>query len=162
MARFAAGTTVSVEKSRAEIEATLRRYGADQFISGWASGQAVIGFRAKGRHVRFTLTLPVVEEKRFTHPLVRGMKVAVSPEKARAAWEQACRTSWRALLLVIKAKLEAVEAGISTFESEFLAHVVLPDGQTVGQWMAPQIDAAYKTGAMPQLLPGLPAPGETT
>ena len=35
--------------------------------------------------------------------------------------DQACRQRWRALLLVIKAKLEAVTAGISTVETEFLA-----------------------------------------
>lgn len=158
MSRYAEGTTVSVEKSRAEIEAVLRRYGADQFISGWSEGKAVIGFRAKGRHVRFVLALPIQNEKRFTHPKVRGWATPVSAERAAALWEQACRTSWRALLLVIKAKLEAVAAGISTFETEFMAHVLLPDGQTVGQWMAPQIAAAYETGAMPQFLPGLPAP----
>lgn len=162
MSRYAEGTTVSVEKSKAEIEATLVRYGADQFFSAWAEGKAIIGFRAKGRHVRFTLALPAKDARRFTHVKLRGYVQPASPERALALWEQACRTSWRALLLVIKAKLEAVEAGISTFEAEFLAHVLLPDGQTVGQWMSPQIDAAYKTGNMPELLPGLPAPGETS
>ena len=33
--------------------------------------------------------------------------------------------------LVIKAKLEAVEAGVTTFEQEFLANMVLPDKTTV-------------------------------
>lgn len=61
-----------------------------------------------------------------------------------------------ALALVVKAKLEAVESGISTFEQEFMAHIVLPNGQTTGQWMIPQIEAAYKTGTMPALLPMLP------
>ena len=39
-----------------------------------------------------------------------------------------------ALLLVIKAQLEAVTAGISTIETEFLANT------TAGEWMLPQID----------------------
>jgi len=56
------------------------------------------------------------------------------------------------MLLIIKAKLEAVEAGVSTFEEEFMAFIALPDGRTVGDFMAPQIDAAYKTGRMPPLL----------
>ena len=59
----------------------------------------------------------------------------------------------RALLLVIKAKLEAVTAGISTIETEFLANIVLPDNTTAGEWMLPQIDRAYCTGEMPPLLP---------
>ena len=57
-----------------------------------------------------------------------------------------------ALLLVIKAKLEAVTAGISTIETEFLANIVLPYNTTAGDWMIPQIDQAYRTGQMPPLL----------
>lgn len=63
------------------------------------------------------------------------------------------RQRWRALALVIKAKLEAVEAGITEFEEEFLAHIVLPNGGTVGQFMLPQVATAYETGQMPPLLP---------
>ena len=56
-------------------------------------------------------------------------------------------------MLVIKAKLEAVTAGISTIETEFLANIVLPDNTTAGEWILPQIDQAYRNGAMPPLLP---------
>lgn len=71
-------------------------------------------------------------------------------------YEQAVKQRWRALALVIKAKLEAVEAGITIFEDEFLAHIVLPNGQTAGEYMVPQIEAAYETGKMPAMLPQLP------
>ena len=57
------------------------------------------------------------------------------------------------MLLVIKAKLEAVTTGISTLKAEFLANIVLPDNTTAGEWMLPQIDQAYRSGAMPPLLP---------
>lgn len=74
-------------------------------------------------------------------------------------WEQGCRQAWRALTLCIKAKLEAVSAGISEFEDEFLAHIVLPGGGTVSQWIRPQIENAYLTGDMPPGIAGLlPAP----
>ncbi|GAG36103.1 unnamed protein product [marine sediment metagenome] len=63
------------------------------------------------------------------------------------------RQKWRALSLVIKAKLEAVESGISIFEEEFLAHIVLPDGRTIGDFMIPQIKTIYSSGKMPKLLP---------
>lgn len=43
--------------------------------------------------------------------------------------------------------------GISTIEREFFYDIVLPDGKTVGEFMAPQIETAYKTGEMPPLLP---------
>lgn len=58
-----------------------------------------------------------------------------SDDAAEKAWEQATRQRWRALHLVVKAKLEAVESGITVFDDEFLAHIVLPDGGTVGRWM---------------------------
>jgi hypothetical protein len=54
--------------------------------------------------------------------------------------------------LVIKAKLEAVAAEISTVEDEFLAHTVLPSGETVGEWVKPQVEQAYLSGAMPTQL----------
>ena len=56
------------------------------------------------------------------------------------------------LLLIIRAKLEAVESGLTTLENEFLANILLPDGGTVGEWLAPQIDEAYGTGRMPAML----------
>ena len=68
-------------------------------------------------------------------------------------WEQACRQRWRALALVIKAKLEAVESGITTFEDEFLAHIVMPDGQTVATHIKPRIAEAYEGGRMLALMP---------
>ena len=71
----------------------------------------------------------------------------------RRAYEQGCRERWRSLALIVKAKLEAVTAGITTLETEFLAHIVLPDGSTVGQFMLPQVDQAYRSGEMPPMLP---------
>jgi hypothetical protein len=61
-----------------------------------------------------------------------------------------------AVALAIKAKLEAVEAEISTFEDEFLAYIVLPDGSTFGDWARPQIAAVYELNTMPALMPGAP------
>lgn len=148
---YAATTSVSTEQSRAEIFRTLQRWGADQFMYGWDGNRAVIGFRASGRQIKFVIDLPDRNDREFTHHS-RGRRTA---DAALKAWEQACRQRWRALALVIKAKLEAVESGISEFESEFLAHIVLPNGSTVGDWVAPQIDVAYTTGQMPSMLPAL-------
>jgi hypothetical protein len=155
MTRYAENTTVASDKSRAEIETTLQRYGADQFMYGWDRDQAVIGFRMDDRQVRFLLPLPDRNDPAFTHTPAK--KYRRDPDDQQKAWEQACRQRWRALALVVKAKLEAVETGITTFEDEFLAHIVLPDGSTAGQWMRPQIADAYTTGRMPSMLPALEA-----
>jgi hypothetical protein len=153
MSRYAASTEVPAEKSRTEIERTLTRYGADQFMYGWQQGGALLGFRAQGRHVKFILPMPDRGEQRFTHFRQRGYLKPRTASSAEAHYEQAIRQRWRALALVIKAKLEAVEAGITCFEDEFLAHVVLPSGQQVGEWLRPQLQLAYEKGDMPPLLP---------
>ncbi|MDG4866573.1 hypothetical protein P8631_00915 [Guyparkeria sp. 1SP6A2] len=150
MARYAEQTSVPSEKSRAEIEATLRRYGADGFMYGWEHGRAVVAFQMNNRRVRFDLPMPDPSDPAFTETPTGKERAAAQAEKA---WEQACRQRWRALALVIKAKLEAVESGITEFEDEFLAHIALPSGETVGQWMRPQIAESYRSGGMPALLP---------
>ena len=156
MTQFAANTSVSASASRDEIERTLTRYGADQFLYGWQDNAAMIGFRMEGRHVKFVLAMPARDDRRFTHHS-RGARTA---DAAAKEWEQAVRQRWRALALVIKAKLEAVESGISIFEDEFLANIILPTGQSAGDWMRPQIADAYRIGTMPALLPMLPNPSK--
>lgn len=155
MSTYAKDTTVSTEASRMEIERTLRRYKADAFAYGTEGRRASIMFRMSDRQVRFVLTLPDPADRAFTQHS-RGWR---TPEAAEKAWEQACRQKWRALALVIKAKLEAVSAGITTVEDEFLANTMLPDGSTVGQWAKPQLDDVYRLGHMPQGLLALEGPG---
>jgi hypothetical protein len=155
MRRFAQETTVSVEKSKAEIEGLLTRYGATSFMSGTNQVEAVIAFEMKDRKVMFRLPLPNKEDRKFTHTPGRGNKR--HPDDAYREWEQACRSRWRALALAIKAKLEAVSVGITTFEDEFLAHILMPDGLTVGQHTRPRIAAAYESGQVQPLLPGKPS-----
>jgi len=105
------------------------------------------------RQIKFILELPDPQLREFTHTPARGNRRTESA--VYEAWEQACRQRWRALALVIKAKMEAVECGISVFEDEFMANIVLPGGQTVSEFMTPQIEQAYLTGRMPALLPML-------
>lgn len=145
MTRYASSTTVSTEASRSEIEKTLRRYKADAFMYASEADRAVIQFRIGLRQVRFMLQMPDRKDREFTWHS-RGQRTDDAADKL---WEQACRQRWRALALVIKAKLEAVSAGITTIEDEFLAHTVLPDGRTVSQMIQPQLQVAYDTGAMP-------------
>lgn len=146
--QYASETTVSTDASRAEIERTLGRYGADAFVYAQDRGNVTIMFRMSGRMVRFQLALPDRGEKRFTHHS-RGRR---DSDAAWKVWEQACRQRWRALALVIKAKLEAVSAGITTVEDEFLAHTMLADGRTVGETIRPALDEHVRIGGRAPLL----------
>lgn len=146
--RYAASTDVDVDRSRAEIERTLRRFGCEEFGYSWTPDGYRIGFRIKNRLVRYDLPLPRPEDRQFTRTPARGLER--TPAAAQAAYDQAVKQRFRALLLVIKAKLEAVESGITTLEDEFLAHTVIPGTKvTVGEWIRDEV---------PNLGPGRPIP----
>lgn len=136
MAKFARKTDVPADRSRAEIEQILRKYGAQDFAYGHSGQTAMVGFGANNRMVRFTLPLP----KRSDYP-------------TDTQHLQGVRTAWRCLALCIRAKLESVESGIETFEHAFMANIVMPDGKTVGQHALPMIQQAYESKNTPRLLP---------
>jgi hypothetical protein len=151
MAGYASGTSVPSDRTRVEIERTLQRFGATSFAYAWEDDTAMIGFKIAGRMVRMTLPLPDMND-----PTIRLTPAGRNrtETQVKEAWAGEERRRWRALLLVIKAKLTAVQDGISTIEREFMADVILPDGQTVGAWLGPQIEKAYDRGTMPALMPG--------
>ncbi len=141
---FATATSVPASRTQEEIKRTLTKYGATGFMLGESGGQALVAFEMKQRRVKFVISLPV-----FGITMVTKY-VKLSQEKCA----QKTRTSWRCLLLAIKAKLECQASGISTFEQEFMAHIVMPNGRTIGEEILPQIDESYQTGIMPPLLGG--------
>jgi len=140
---YAERTEVAVAKSRAQIEALLERHKAKQYGTAVDYDQlrARVQFRLHDRIVRFLITLP---DRRKLNA-------------SRA--ERLERQRWRALLLVIKAKLESVESGIEVFEQAFLAQIVMPNDQTVADLITPQIAESYETGRMPRAALG-PAPDD--
>lgn len=151
--KYAEQTTVSSERSRAEIETILGRYGASSFAYMWQGTTALIMFEYNGKRIMFKLQLPSREDKTIKYTPERG--TLRGREAQEKAYEQAVRQKWRALALVIKAKLEAVESRISIFEEEFMANIVLPNGQTTAEYILPQINEAYRIGQMPPMLPML-------
>lgn len=154
MARYAEGTSVTPERSQQEIGAILRRYGATSYAAAWDEGRAMVAFGAHSLHVRMILDIPSPEDPEFrTTPSGRTRDAA----SRRAACEAEERRRWRAMALAIKAKLEAVETGITTFEDEFMAHIVLPDGSTVAEHVAPAIRRAYAAGSIAPFIPSVKA-----
>lgn len=150
MRRYAEKTQVSVARSKGEIEDLLTRYGADSFASGWQGDVAIIAFNLNSRRIKFTLPMPPKKDfytKKKYHKIVE-----CQPEEMLKNWEQACRQRWRALALAVKAKMEAVECQIATFEDEFMAYTVMPNGKTLSDILIPQIEKAYTTHKMPPLL----------
>jgi len=148
--RYAERTEVTSDRSKSEIEKVLVRYGATGFAYMTDTHRAAVAFQANNRNVRFILPLPDMSDVAKT-PRGRARRGHVAQE----AHAQEVRRRWRALALSIKAKLETVESGIAQFETEFMPYVVMPNGKTVAESVAPMIDEAYKSGRMPKLLEAL-------
>jgi hypothetical protein len=149
--KYAQKTSVNKDASLAEIERTLTRYGATGFLYGWSGTDAMVGFVLRNRQFRLIIPMPDRNSREFLRTPKQGR--LRSKTAAQEAYDQAVRQRWRALALYVKAALEAVEAGILSFEDAFLAYTALPGGPTVGQWMQPQLERTLEQGQMPPLLP---------
>lgn len=139
--RYAEGTKVPVEKSHIAVQKILKQYGASNSAYGEQGDTAAIVFTMKGRQYRIQIAYPPLSDFEYAGKVKRTLA------QMRAAREQETRRLWRALYMVVKAKLEAAQSGIVTFEQEFLAHTVLRNNQTVDEWIEPQLE----TGKVPLL-----------
>lgn len=158
---YASGTSVPVERSRAEIDRVLSKHGATSrgVMCDDLEGQAIVAFALSGRHYSIHVPLPRYDAFEMKKLPTRAFPTKRTPEQQRAAYEQACRERWRGVVLLLKAKLELVAMGVSTVEKEFLADLVLPGGGRLHDELGPAIADAYSTGR--RLLPAA-ANGEAT
>lgn len=135
--RYAAETEVPVDRSKRQIEDLLRSRQAEAYHTGWDATRDIIEFGWKGKQIRFVLPRP--EAKDFC---VSDRGYSRTQTQIRQAMEQADRQRWRALYLVVRAKIEAVEAGLAIFEEEFLSFIVVPGrNQTLGEILVPMLTA---------------------
>lgn len=137
---YAKTTKVPVDRTVAEIRKILDKAGANGFAYAEQGGAAYIMFKVENRGVKMFLRMPRPPEK-------------TSNEASKKTWEQIRKSKWRSLLLCIKAKVEAIESGIESFDEAFLPHIVLTSGETVGNRIIHKIDELNQTP--PALLLGL-------
>lgn len=147
---YAEATSVPVDRSIGEITRMLRTAGAERLATAEIPGQIAIQCMLHDRMLRFAVNMPDITEM----PKRDGRGSTLSDSQRAAKVSQRHRQRARALLLVVKAKLESVESGVETFEEAFLANVVMPDGKTIAQHAAPAIESAYAGGPSIPLLPG--------
>lgn len=148
-ATYAKDTQITIEKSRQEIENTLKRYGCQEFVYGWGLNGASIGFKYKGLTVCIKVPYPTPAEVAKTD----------SGKMRNRGWimqaqERLFKQRYRILAKEIHLKLEAVEAGTKLAEEAFLSDIVLPAGGTIGDKILPVIQNVLETGKIPSLLPG--------
>ena len=106
---YAARTSVTPEQSMAEIEATLKRYGCQDFarLTSLSRGAESIAWVFGGIGYRVTIE--------------------------RGTADQIRRQRWRATLLAIKALLEWSEIAGAPVGSLLMPFLVLSDGRTVAE-----------------------------
>jgi hypothetical protein len=154
---YAANSSVPVARSRAELQQVLERAKCTSAMVGESGGEAMVAFELQGRVVKMRWPIPKRDADAFVY------KQPTGAEKNRMWWRknapgvadklhaQAVRSAWRVLILIVKAKLEVIEAGLSTVEREFLADLLLPGGQTVHDAMRENIALVYDTNQVPML-----------
>ena len=138
MAKYAERTTVPVTKSKQDIERALNTYGVEEYAFGTSPRGSGIIFKYDGKVYKINVSEPDPNKFRYDNQL-----------------QQAIRSRWRVLLLCIKAKLNLVQDGQSSFEDEFLAYMSLPEGITVAEFMRlPKNVKRLEQSKMPLLLTG--------
>ena len=136
MRSYAHNTQVPAERTEVESKQLLTKHGAGGFVFGQMNGQVMVAFEMRDRRLRFLVPMPQLNKSGSNENAVKAET----------------RRRWRALLLVLKAKLEAVASEIVLFDEEFLAHIVVAGNRTVGDEMIPQMKQALATGKLPPLL----------
>ncbi len=153
MTTYAHQTDVTPEKSRADIEAVLKRYGATAFVAGWdeKQGRASVMFTMADRNIRLDIR----------HPNPKDASVTTTPggklrnyDQRKAVVDQQLRQRWRATVLYVTALCEAIETRVLTVDQAFLPFIVWPDGRTIAEWAEPNIERFVTGGFVPPLLTG--------
>lgn len=129
--RFAEDTSVPVEQTKGDLEVMLRRRGAEAFAYAWSQdGRCSLRFVLAGLPIRIAMAALKPEDVAVSEAALRraGNNAA---QLVRQRREQEERRRWRALALVVKANLEAIDSGITTVMEAFFPWLVLPNGATV-------------------------------
>lgn len=153
------GTTSDPDKTIADINRLLRKYGINdyQWTTLWDQNLIELKFMienagsdGKLRKIGIKVAPPVFKAKRRTWDAKKGRNVAIElPNYAQAM---------RLLYHWLKIKIESVAFGLKAVEEEFMSDLIirLPDGResTVGKVFKPRITDGVTT------LPSLPSRDE--
>lgn len=149
---YAKGASVNVARSLDEIGSLLRRHECFEFGQFSTRENSTIMFRQDEISYKITITIPDPDDKAFT--LTPSGRFARTKEAADREYQGEVRRRFRSLVLVVKAKLIAVDEGIVEFQDEFLAYAIMADGQTVGQFVRPALKETARGQPFVLALPG--------
>lgn len=134
-------TSVSVERSQAEVRKLLGKHGSQRFAFGeerddggqrWAAVSFVHGQHA----VRMRVPLKLVDE-REVRARARRAHTRTADQIRDEMYEQEEKRIWRVIAWNLKARMVAVDEGVETFEEAFLAHLIdQQTGRTIYEQLA--------------------------
>ncbi len=120
-------TTVSVEKSQGAIRSLLVGHGASEFGFGETAQAgtrfAAVSFVVGARAVRMKVPHKPISPRDLSTKYGRS-RSRTREDIAREMEEQEAKRIWRVLHWNLKARMEAVQEGVETFEEAFLAHLL--------------------------------------
>jgi len=140
-----ADTSVSIERSQAQIRKRLAAVGAlgVSFDEHWDEPRALF--------CRFVWPI-LRDDGELVRAVVRIRVNPLEPERgARGGWrwdqDQRDRQAWRGIAHYLDATLKAAEFGLIRFEDVFLSFVEGPNGETIGDALVPML----RSGTLPQI-----------
>lgn len=129
--RYAEGTSVGIDRTISEIQKLVKAHKATSWryeeVDDVTPAYRTISFVLQGRLIRFTVEeAPLSEFKRTPTGLLRtdASMVKVADEENRRRW--------RAVLLYVKASIEAMYSGVPQLRHALLPYVVMEDDESVG------------------------------
>jgi hypothetical protein len=145
---------VPVERSQARIRALLQRHGATAFlaIEEWNANRIGFAFSYVKRWTTTENGVRKPHEQPFrVRTIVPVWTDATGPAShyPYVKQQQRYRQVWRALYWNLKARLEAVEFGLMTFEDAFMSDVVLEDSRTISEVFHEQLAHGRMALALP-------------
>lgn len=135
---YAEKTKVPVDKSMAEVRKILIKNGSEGVAIAETSENALVQFIFKSKSYKFIIKYPKSSDddiflngKGYKRTLVQ-IENAIEHEKKRL---------WRAMVLYIKAAIEAHNNGIIDFKRSMMSHMMLPSGQTIYEKLENNIES---------------------
>lgn len=154
---YAENTQVPIERSRAEIESTLRKFGARKIMTLLDDelNTSLVGFEINNISYKIKIPMPDPNDPDFRKtPTGRRRK---STQTVNNEYIQEAKRRWRSLQIYIKAILIASDDKIIQLETMLMPFIILPDGLTVSETIIPQLEKAFKDGSLHvKLLGGKP------
>ena len=138
MPRFAAGTTVSKNKTREQIESLLLKYGATSIFTNDVNEQNIlwVAWIIDKRPYKFEMPLPERDAHDFKYTATGKDR---HEDKVIELWQQAVRQYWRIAREYIYMLHEILEATGMEFHEAFAPLLALKGGGNV--WMAAALQA---------------------